>query len=80
MLHGLAGYLYGRGSSDDKGPILAMIAAVRQFLQSGQVWASSLFLAPAAAFCFILGSQPPIRRLVFESATNLLLFFYCYTF
>ena len=36
-LTGVNGYLYGRGATDDKGPILATVFAVKELLEEGAV-------------------------------------------
>ena len=36
-LTGINGYLYGRGATDDKGPILATVFAVKELLEEGKL-------------------------------------------
>ena len=61
------GYIYGRGASDDKGPLMAHLAAVEAHLATGQL--------PVNVAFFIEGEEeigsPDLERFVTESAADL---------
>lgn len=56
------GYLYGRGVSDNKGPILAAIYAVADLLQAGQLTSDIVFLIEGEEECGSFGFQDTIKK------------------
>lgn len=56
------GYLYGRGVSDNKGPILAAIYAVADILQTGELTSDIIFLIEGEEECGSFGFQQTIRN------------------
>lgn len=56
------GYLYGRGVSDNKGPILAAIYAVAELLQEGNLDADIVFLIEGEEECGSFGFQKAIKK------------------
>ncbi|CCH44314.1 putative WD repeat-containing protein [Wickerhamomyces ciferrii] len=56
------GYLYGRGVSDNKGPILAAIYAVAELLQTGDLNADIVFLIEGEEECGSFGFQDAVQR------------------
>lgn len=56
------GYLYGRGVSDNKGPILAAIYAVAELLQEGNLNADIVFLIEGEEECGSFGFQEAIEK------------------
>eukprot|EP00659_Diplonema_papillatum_P022543 gene22543-34497_t len=57
-LMGHDGYLYGRGSNDNKGPAVAQICAVRQLKASGKLQANILFVCEGDQECPNTGCIP----------------------
>ena len=43
-LHGEGGYLYARGVTDNKGPVMAFVAAARELIASGELCASLIMV------------------------------------
>lgn len=61
-LAALDGYLYGRGVSDNKGPILAAIFAVAQLFQSGELENDVVFLIEGEEECGSAGFKETIAN------------------
>lgn len=58
------GYLYGRGVTDDKGPIIATLAAVQQLRQSGELKVNIVFLYEGEAENHSVGFFDTVNRLL----------------
>jgi len=56
------GYLYGRGVSDNKGPILAAVYAVAELLQEGKLNSDIVFLIEGEEECGSFGFQSAIKN------------------
>lgn len=56
------GYLYGRGVSDNKGPVLAAIYAVTELLQKGELKSDIVFLIEGEEECGSFGFQNAISK------------------
>lgn len=60
-LTGLNGYLYGRGVSDNKGPILAALYAAGELMQEGQLASDIVFLIEGEEECGSRGFKNAVR-------------------
>ncbi|KAI9489794.1 WD40-repeat-containing domain protein [Zychaea mexicana] len=61
-LTGKNGYLYGRGTSDNKGPVLASIFAVYELLKEGQLDVNVIFLVEGEEENGSLGFQDAVNK------------------
>ncbi|KAK9367272.1 hypothetical protein V1509DRAFT_626807 [Lipomyces kononenkoae] len=59
-LSGLNGYLYGRGVSDNKGPVLAAMFAAAELFQEGKLRTNVTFLIEGEEECGSLGFQAAV--------------------
>ncbi|KAK9320609.1 hypothetical protein V1517DRAFT_328863 [Lipomyces orientalis] len=57
---GLNGYLYGRGVSDNKGPVLAAVFAAAELFQVGKLRTNVVFLIEGEEECGSLGFQASV--------------------
>lgn len=62
VMDGLNGYLYGRGVSDNKGPIMAALYAVTDLLQAKQLDSDVIFLIEGEEESSSRGFQETIRK------------------
>ncbi|KAI4144014.1 MAG: hypothetical protein L6R39_004352 [Caloplaca ligustica] len=61
-MHGLNGYLYGRGVSDNKGPVLAAVFAVAELVAEKSLISDIVFLIEGEEECGSRGFQDVVRR------------------
>ncbi|KAI9718710.1 MAG: hypothetical protein M1812_003884 [Candelaria pacifica] len=61
-MEGINGYLYGRGVSDNKGPVLAALYAVGELLSEQSLDADIIFLIEGEEECGSRGFEKAIRR------------------
>ena len=61
-LHGINGYYYGRGVSDNKGPILAAIYAVADLVTKQQLDSDVLFLIEGEEECGSTGFEVAVQK------------------
>lgn len=61
-MHGVNGYLYGRGVSDNKGPVLAALYAVADLVAEQQLSADVVFLIEGEEECGSRGFQEAVIR------------------
>lgn len=61
-MHGVNGYLYGRGVSDNKGPVLAALYAVADLVATQQLSADVVFLIEGEEECGSRGFQEAVIR------------------
>ncbi|KAI5778432.1 hypothetical protein EDC01DRAFT_731807 [Geopyxis carbonaria] len=61
-LTGLNGYLYGRGVSDNKGPILAALFAAGELVQSGKLDSDIVFLIEGEEECGSRGFKDAVQK------------------
>ncbi|KAL8668482.1 MAG: hypothetical protein Q9168_006891 [Polycauliona sp. 1 TL-2023] len=62
VMHGTNGYLYGRGVSDNKGPVLAAIYAVAELVSEKRLNSDVVFLIEGEEECGSRGFAETIRR------------------
>ncbi|CAL8578828.1 hypothetical protein XPA_004601 [Xanthoria parietina] len=62
MMHGMNGYLYGRGVSDNKGPVLAAIYAVAELVTEKRLNSDVVFLIEGEEECGSRGFEETVRR------------------
>ncbi|KAL8749722.1 MAG: hypothetical protein Q9199_007514 [Rusavskia elegans] len=62
MMHGMNGYLYGRGVSDNKGPVLAAIYAVAELVTEQRLNSDVVFLIEGEEECGSRGFEETVRR------------------
>ncbi|KAL8649025.1 MAG: hypothetical protein Q9226_005750 [Calogaya cf. arnoldii] len=62
MMHGMNGYLYGRGVSDNKGPVLAAIYAVAELVTEKKLHSDVVFLIEGEEECGSRGFEETVRR------------------
>ena len=61
-MHGVNGYLYGRGVSDNKGPILAALYAIADLVSEQQLSSDVVFLIEGEEECGSRGFQEAVKR------------------
>jgi di- and tripeptidase len=61
-MEGIDGYLYGRGTSDNKGPILAAIYAVAELIAEKSLESDIVFIVEGEEECGSRGFEQVIRR------------------
>lgn len=61
-MHGVNGYLYGRGVSDNKGPVLAALYAVADLIAEQQLNSDVVFLIEGEEECGSRGFQEAVQR------------------
>lgn len=61
-LRGINGYLYGRGVTDNKGPVLAALYAVADLVAGQQLTSDVVFLVEGEEECGSRGFQETVRR------------------
>ncbi|KAI4118274.1 MAG: hypothetical protein LQ338_007428 [Usnochroma carphineum] len=61
-MHGLNGYLYGRGVSDNKGPVLAAVYAVAELVAEKTLSSDIVFLIEGEEECGSRGFREVIKR------------------
>ena len=61
-LQGVNGYLYGRGVSDNKGPVLAALYAVADLVAAQQLSSDIVFLVEGEEECGSRGFQETVKR------------------
>ncbi|KAK9384955.1 hypothetical protein V1515DRAFT_301463 [Lipomyces mesembrius] len=59
-LSGMNGYLYGRGVSDNKGPVLAAVFAAAELFQEGKLRTNVVFLIEGEEECGSIGFQASV--------------------
>ena len=62
MMRGVNGYLYGRGVSDNKGPVLAAIYAVAELVTEKSLNSDVVFLIEGEEECGSRGFQETVKR------------------
>ncbi|KAL8845425.1 MAG: hypothetical protein Q9176_000061 [Flavoplaca citrina] len=62
LMHGTNGYLYGRGVSDNKGPVLAAIYAVVELVAEKSLTSDVVFLIEGEEECGSRGFEETVRR------------------
>lgn len=62
LMHGTNGYLYGRGISDNKGPVLAAIYAVAELVAEKSLTSDVVFLIEGEEECGSRGFEETVRR------------------
>lgn len=61
-MHGVNGYLYGRGVSDNKGPVLAALYAIVDLVAEQQLSSDVVFLIEGEEECGSRGFQEAVQR------------------
>jgi len=61
-LTGLNGYLYGRGVTDDKGPILAVACAAAELLSQRRLGVDIIFLVEGEEECGSTGFEDAVKK------------------
>lgn len=61
-MHGVNGYLYGRGVSDNKGPVLAALYAIADLVAEQQLSSDVVFLIEGEEECGSRGFQEAVQR------------------
>jgi di- and tripeptidase len=62
QMEGIDGYLYGRGTSDNKGPIIAAIYAVAELIAEQSLESDIIFIVEGEEECGSRGFEQVIRR------------------
>lgn len=61
-MHGVNGYLYGRGVSDNKGPLLAALYAIAELVTSQELNSDIVFLVEGEEECGSRGFQHAVKK------------------
>lgn len=61
-MHGVNGYLYGRGVTDNKGPVLAALYAIADLVTKQQLSSDVVFLIEGEEECGSRGFQEAVKR------------------
>ena len=72
QLTGRDGFLYGRGASDDKGPILCILFAIRDLLQNGQDVPNFVFVIQGEGENRSLGFQDFVKKEIAQDKIDLI--------